>query len=249
VRSATEDFAEEIRKLRRRAERERKARLTAESIAEGGLRELYQKKQQIELLGTIAVAANEATSVEDILKIALDKICQNTGWPLGHAYFVESVAEGKRLHSAGIWHGVEAECMRAFQRASEATTFNPDVGLPGRVFSSGKPFLILDLAKDTNFPRAEAARLGDLRAGYAFPVLAGTEVAGVLEFFAHTTESPDVFFLELMAQIGTQLGRVLERSQLGKIVEERTRNLQAEILERQLAEATKFGRRSTVSLA
>jgi two-component system sensor histidine kinase/response regulator len=236
VRSATEDFAEEIRKLRRRAERERKARLTAESIAEGGLRELYQKKQQIELLGTIAVAANEATSVEDILKIALDKICQNTGWPLGHAYFVESVAEGKRLHSAGIWHGVEAECMRAFQRASEATTFNPDVGLPGRVFSSGKPFLILDLAKDTNFPRAEAARLGDLRAGYAFPVLAGTEVAGVLEFFAHTTESPDVFFLELMAQIGTQLGRVLERSQLGKIVEERTRNLQAEILERQLAE-------------
>jgi two-component system, sensor histidine kinase and response regulator len=236
VRSATEDFAEEIRKLRQRADRERKARLTAESIAEGGLRELYQKKQQIELLGTIAVAANEASCVEDILKIALDKICQNTGWPLGHAYFVESVAEGKRLHSAGIWHGVEAECMRAFQRASEATTFNPDVGLPGRVFSSGKPFLILDLAKDTNFPRAEAARLGGLRAGYAFPVLAGTEVAGVLEFFAHTTDPPDAFFLELMTQIGTQLGRVLERSLLGKVVEERTRNLQAEILERQHAE-------------
>jgi signal transduction histidine kinase len=226
VRSATQEFAEEIRKLRQRADRERKARLTAESIAESGLRELYKKKQQIELLGTIAVAANEA----------LDKICQNTGWPLGHAYLVESVADGKRLHSAGIWHGVEAESMRAFQRASESITFNPDVGLPGRVFSSAKPFLILDLAKDTNFPRAEAARLGGLRAGFAFPILAGTEVAGVLEFFAYTTESPDAFFLELMGQIGTQLGRVLERSHLSEIVEERTRNLQAEILERQHAE-------------
>jgi two-component system, sensor histidine kinase and response regulator len=236
VRSATEHFADEIRKLQQRAERERKARLTAESIAESGLLELYQKKQQIELLGTIAVAANEATRIEDILQIALDKICQNTGWPLGHAYFVESVAGSRHLHSAGIWHGVEAECMRAFQRASEAATFDPDVGLPGRVFSSGKPFLILDLAKDTNFPRAEAARLGGLRAGFAFPVLAGTEVAGVLEFFTSRTEPPDAFFLELMAQIGTQLGRVLERSNLGKIVEERTRNLQAEILERQHAE-------------
>jgi two-component system, sensor histidine kinase and response regulator len=236
VRSATEDFAEEIRKLRRRAERERKARLTAESIAENGLRELYQKKQQIELLGTIAVAANEASCVEDTLRIALEKICQNTGWPLGHAYFVESAAKGKRLHSAGIWHGVEAECMRAFQRTSETTTFDPDVGLPGRVLSSGKPFLIRDLAKDTNFPRAEAARLGGLRAGFAFPILAGTEVVGVLEFFAHMPEPPDAFFLDLMAQIGTQLGRVVERSHLGKIVEERTRNLQAEILERQHAE-------------
>ncbi len=236
MRSATEDFADEIRKLRQRAERERKARLTAESIAESGLRELYQKKQQIELLGTIAVAANEATCVREILQIALDKICQNTGWPLGHAYFVESVAGGRQLHSAGIWHGVEADCMRAFQRASEAATFDPDIGLPGRVFSSGKPFLILDLAKDTNFPRAEAARLGGLRAGFAFPVLAGAEVAGVLEFFTYRTEPPDAFFLELMAQIGTQLGRVLERSNLGKIVEERTRNLQAEILERQYAE-------------
>ena len=87
MRSATEDFADEIRKLRQRAERERKARLTAESIAESGLRELYQKKQQIELLGTIAVAANEATCVKDILQIALDKICQNTGWPLGPRIF------------------------------------------------------------------------------------------------------------------------------------------------------------------
>jgi signal transduction histidine kinase/DNA-binding response OmpR family regulator len=236
VRTATEDFGEEIQKLRRRAERDRRARLEAEAIAEGGLRQLYEKKVQIELLGAIAVVANESTGVEDALRFALAKICQTTGWPLGHAYVVRPVDEGKRLFSTGLWYGSETERMRAFYAASEAATFDPDIGLPGRVLSTGKPSLILDLFDDTNFPRADSARLGGLRAGFAFPVVAGDDVAAVLEFFADTAQAPDTFFLQLMAQIGTVLGRVVERNRLGKIVEERTRNLQAEILERQHAE-------------
>ena len=51
MRTATEDFAEETRKLKLRSERDRRARLEAEAIAERGLRELYEKKVQIELLG------------------------------------------------------------------------------------------------------------------------------------------------------------------------------------------------------
>ena len=200
------------------------------------MRELYEKKVQIELLGAIAVVANESTGVEDALRFALAKICQTTGWTLGHAYVVKDVDEGKRLFSTGIWYGSETERTRAFYIASDAATFDPDIGLPGRVLSTGKPSLILDLSADTNFPRAESARLGGLRAGFAFPVVAGNDVAAVLEFFADTAQAPDEFFLQLMAQIGTVLGRVVERNRLGKIVEERTRNLQAEIIERQHAE-------------
>ena len=236
MRSAKENFGEELQKLKRRAERDRKARLEAEAIAEGGLRELYEKKVQIELLGAIAVVANESTGVEEALRFALAKICQTTGWTLGHAYVVKVVNGGKRLFSTGIWYGSETERTRPFYIASDAATFDPDVGLPGRVLSTGKPSLILDLFKDTNFPRAESARLGGLRAGFAFPVVAGNDVAAVLEFFADTAQAPDEFFLQLMAQIGTVLGRVVERNRLGKIVEERTRNLEAEIIERQHAE-------------
>ena len=236
MRSAKENFGEELQKLKRRAERDRRARLEAEAIAEGGLRELYEKKVQIELLGAIAVVANESTGVEEALRFALAKICQTTGWTLGHAYVVKVVNGGKRLFSTGIWYGSETERTRPFYIASDAATFDPDVGLPGRVLSTGKPSLILDLFKDTNLPRAESARLGGLRAGFAFPVVAGNDVAAVLEFFADTAQAPDEFFLQLMAQIGTVLGRVVERNRLGKIVEERTRNLEAEIIERQHAE-------------
>jgi two-component system, sensor histidine kinase and response regulator len=230
-----DEFAEEARKFKRRSERDRKARLEAEAIAEHGLRELYEKKVQIELLGAIAVAANESTCVEDVLQLALAKICQTTGWALGHAYIVRPAAEGKRLISTGGWYGPETERNRPFRVASEGP-FDPGIGLPGRVLSSGKPSLILDLSKDPNFPRAESARFAGLRAGFAFPVVAGSEVAAVLEFFADTSQSPDGFFLQLMTQIGTVLGRAVERSQHGKIVEDRTKRLQAEVIERQHAE-------------
>jgi signal transduction histidine kinase/DNA-binding response OmpR family regulator len=236
VRSATEDFAEETRKWKLRSERDRRARLEAEAIAERGLRELYEKKVQIELLGNIAVAANESTCVEDALRFAIAKICQTTGWTLGHAYCVHSVAEGKRLVSSGIWYGSETERTRAFQIASEATEFDPGVGLPGRVLSSGKPALILDLSLDANFPRAGVAHIEGIRAAFAFPVVAGSDVVAVLEFFADAALPPDGFFLQLMAQIGTVLGRVVERSRLSKIVDQRNRNLQSEIVERQKAE-------------
>jgi two-component system, sensor histidine kinase and response regulator len=238
VRAAADEFAEEARKLKRRSERDRKARLEAEAIAEHGLRELYEKKVQIELLGAIAVAANESTCVEDVLQFALAKICQTTGWPLGHAYIVRPVGEGKQLFSTGRWYGPETERTRPFHIASEAAVFDSGIGLPGRVLSSGRPFSILDLSKDPNFPRAESARLAGLRAGFAFPVVAGSDVTAVLEFFSDTSQSPDGFFLQLMAQIGTVLGRVVERSRLGKIVEDRTKRLQAEVIERQHAEET-----------
>jgi signal transduction histidine kinase/CheY-like chemotaxis protein len=211
VQPPEQDFEEEIRKLKRRWERERCARLEAETIAERGLRALYDKKKQLELIGAIAVAANGPTSVDDLLRFALARICEATSWPLGHVYVARSVGKGKRLFSTRIWHGAEAECMQPFRLATETTDFDPAVGLPGRVLSTGEPAFITDVSTDGNFPRSEAARLGGIRAAFAFPVLTGNEVAAVLEFFADRTESPDEYFLKLMAQIGTQLGRVVER--------------------------------------
>jgi signal transduction histidine kinase/CheY-like chemotaxis protein len=229
---APEGSAEEMRKLKRRSERDRKARLDAEAIAERGLRELYETKVQIELLGAIAVAANESTCLEDLLQFALTKIGETSGWTLGHAY----IANGARLISTSIWYGTESEAAKAFFLASEAASFDPGIGLPGRVLASGKPAVILDLSKDNNFPRAEPARLAGLRAAFAFPVVAGSDVGAVLEFFADTSQAPDGFFLQLMTQIGTVLGRVVERNRHSKIVDDRTKRLQAEIIERQQAE-------------
>lgn len=205
------DCAEETERLRRRCERERNARLAAESIAEEGLRDLYEKQQQLQLLEQIAVAANQSTSVEDALRFALTAVCKSTGWPLGHAYVVLPDNGLKRLHSTNVWHGAESEQAQAFVRATEHMDFELGTGLPGRVVSTGAPAWITDVNQDSNFPRAQIAREANVKSSFAFPVLVGNEVVAVLEFFAKKFISPDEVLLRVMSQIGTQLGRVVER--------------------------------------
>jgi PAS domain S-box-containing protein len=57
-----------------------------------------------------------------------------------------------------------------------------------------------------------AAREEGLRTGIAFPVRVGREVAGVMEFFCDRPLPRDPALLEVMANLGTQVGRVVERA-------------------------------------
>ncbi|WP_432258084.1 EAL domain-containing protein [Cupriavidus sp. TMH.W2] len=201
----------ETQRLRRRLERERDARTQAEAIAEQGLRELYMKQQHLQLLEAIAAAANQATSVSDALQFATRTICHFAGWPVGHAYLVESSGQETYLLSASIWHGANAERFRAFYQQTETVEFGRGDGLPGKVLASAAPAWVTDVTCDPNFPRASTAAIAGLKAAFAFPVLLGDSVAAVLEFFTDQVLEPDDTLLHLMAQIGNQLGRVVER--------------------------------------
>ncbi|MGO4328929.1 putative bifunctional diguanylate cyclase/phosphodiesterase [Cupriavidus sp. 2TAF22] len=209
--NSVQQFEVETEKLRRRLQRERKARIEAEIIAEKGLRELYEKQQQLQLLEAVADAANQAISVADALQFAVRTVCQFTGWQIGHAYLVDGTGGEPRLLSTSIWHGVEGERFHDFYQATEAVDFRTGVGLPGRVLASATPAWVMDIARDPYFSRAGVAERVGLRASAAFPVLLGSEVTAVLEFFADRVLEPNERLLHLMAQVGTQLGRVVER--------------------------------------
>jgi signal transduction histidine kinase/DNA-binding response OmpR family regulator len=202
-------------RLQKRLDRERQTRLAAEAIAERGMRELHEKQRIVELLQVIAVASNEASTVEEAMQIALDQICEYTRWPVGHVYLWNSDSTGEMIPTA-LWHVDDPEHFRTFQQVTEATPLALNVGLPGRVLASGKPAWIVDVTKDQNFPRAKAARDMGVRAAFGFPVLMGTNVVAVLEFFAPQAKEPDASLLEVMANIGAQLGRVFERKKAEK---------------------------------
>ena len=86
-------------------------------------------------------------------------------------------------------------------------------GLPGRVLASRKPAWIPDLAKGSHLSASRSRLGGWHRAAFAFPVLVGVKVAAILEFFSTQVAEPDQTLLDVMAGIGTQLGRVIEREQ------------------------------------
>jgi signal transduction histidine kinase len=171
---------------------------------------LGRESALVEILQRVAVAANQAESLETALQIGINEVCAYTGWPVGHAYIVAE--DGSReLEPCGVWHLDEPTRFATFRKITEETRFRPGVGLPGEVLSTGKPLWIMDVTRHANFPRAKAARDIGVKGAFGFPLLVGTEVYGVLEFFASVPKEPDEALLQTMAHIGTQLGRVFER--------------------------------------
>ena len=203
------EIQDELARLRKRAERERRAREAAESLAEQGTRQLYERQRELALFNTISDAANGATSVHAAIQVTLDEICAYTEWPVGHAYFVGD--EPALLISSKIWHLEQPQLFSAFREITEATHFRSGEGLPGRVMESRQSLWIADVSQDPNFPRAKHSVPLGVRAAFAFPVLAGTTVVAVLEFFSRDQVEQQETWLKIAAQAGIQLGRIFER--------------------------------------
>lgn len=164
------------------------------------------------LIKAIAVASNETRAVDETLFFCLGQICEFSGWPLGHLYLTaDNPSEG--LVPTQFWHVDKPGQFETFQKITLETPLEEGIGLPGRVLISGQPAWIIDVTKDSNFPRAQLAQDIGVKAGFAFPILIGTKVLGVMEFFSPKAVEPDPQMLDIMAQIGTQIGRVLERKQ------------------------------------
>lgn len=150
------------------------------------------------------------------------------GWEVVALWTVD--LEQGCLHWEQLWHSRPAD---RFEAACAATTIRPGMGLPGRVWESGEPAWIDDLAADSDFPRAAAGAAEGLRSAFAFPVVAGGRLLGVVELFSGDVRHPDPDLLSTMAAIGSQLGEFLERLEAE---EERRRLLQSERAARMEAE-------------
>jgi signal transduction histidine kinase len=130
-----------------------------------------------------------------------------------------------------FWHIDNEKRFEKFRRVTEATSFKPGIGLPGRVLVSGSPEWIVDVKTDKNFPRAKLVTDIGVQAAFGFPVLVRDEVVAVLEFFSDTAREPDMKLLCLMGHVGTVLGRVFERNQFRLSILESNMKLKQLLLE------------------
>src|SRR5262249_34913274 len=132
------------------------------------------------------------------------------------------------LRCVEVWH-TESIDAQQFVATSRDRTFMPEIGLPGRVWSSGEPRYLPDVVQDSNFPRAPIAAREGLHAAFAFPILLANEVVGVMDFFSHEIRQPDRDLLDMMSTIGSQIGQFIER----KRAEEELRRSEAYLAEAQ----------------
>ncbi len=172
----------------------------------------------VELNRDIAFNTNMSRSMEDAISYALKRICEGTGWPVGHLYLTEK--DSSNLYPTKIWYMKNSDQFEIFRKITEETRFSEGQGLPGRVVGDGKAKWTIDIDKDPNFPRAALISNLGVTSGFAFPILIGAQIVGVMEFFSEVGKEPDSHFLDVMESIGILLGRVIERSQADKDKEE-----------------------------
>ena len=144
---------------------------------------------------------NEAT--QQILRAA----CEHLDWDLGALWMVDG---DNRLHCLDFCRtpGIQVD---EFENLTRGMTLEKGVGLPGRVWASGAPARIDNVARDPNFPRAPVAARVGLHSAFGFPILMDKEVLGVLEFFSRESRDPDDELLRMMNSIGGQIGQFTKR--------------------------------------
>jgi transcriptional regulator with GAF, ATPase, and Fis domain len=203
----------------------------------GRLAELARKTTYVHLLQRVAVAANAASDLNEALLTCLREICKGIGWPAAHVYLPEGKAGD--LVSRGLWHLDDASRFAPLREAGAGARLAPGTSLAGRVLQTRKPEWIADVTGHPDsgaIPALSSLAPGSatIRAALAFPVLLGEEVVAVVELFSDRPVGADARLLEVLAHVGTQLGRVEERRRAGEALRQANELLEQRVRERTL---------------
>jgi PAS domain S-box-containing protein len=167
----------------------------------------------------VALILSETTDAADAYPKLLEAIGTSLGWQFG-ALWEEVPGPEASLRCAEVWCSDEAR-LSQFSRESRGTTLSPGVGLPGRVWSSGRPAWISDVCADTNFPRSRAAAATGLQAGFCFPIRTGRGLSGAIEFLSDHPRDPDDELLATMETLGSQIGHFIDRGRAEEAARDR----------------------------
>lgn len=188
-----------------------------EYLGIGVFRDITQRKEKeeevrkanelVKVMQEVAMAANESETIEKALRVTLEKMCRYLQWDIGHCYLFD--ATENKLVSSREWF-FSGEVNQMFKEASERTTFVPGEWWVGKTYQENQPYWLEDLPENQLFIRTKEA---GLHSACFFPLRIGSKVVGVVEFLSSKQQTEDRQTLRVLENIGTQLGRVIERQQ------------------------------------
>ena len=174
-------------------------------------------EQQVEVQHDVTRILSEGDEVETTIPQVLESFCRHLEWDFGSLWLIDS--DESFLRCVGTWSrpGLDLE---AFKNETTNMSFVKGIGLPGRVWKTGRTTGILDVTKDLNFPRFAMAAKGDLHAATGFPVLIDGQVSGVMEFLSRARKSESDIFHDTVEAIATQVGQFIKRTRAEEMVRE-----------------------------
>ncbi|TAK08644.1 MAG: PAS domain S-box protein, partial [Candidatus Manganitrophaceae bacterium] len=167
----------------------------------------------------LAQSKTLSTAVQKILKI----FCETLGWTMG--FFWQANDQVAVLTCVESGRGL-SETVSEFEAIRREKILWPDEELPGRVLTRGAPAWINHPGDGDLFEQASLAAGEGLHGAFALPILGQDRILGVMEFFSEERMAPDDHLLEMMSNVGNQIGQFMERTRaeerlihLGALVE------------------------------
>ena len=181
------------------------------SVFSAFVRDMTERVQQERRMAAehrIAELLLEAASLDAASQDIIKTICDILGWQLGVLWKIDE--EMQVLRCAAIGKDPEGR-FESFVERTRQVDFAIGVGLPGRVWESGKVEWIPDVTRDGNFPRAPFALEEGLHAAFAFPIRLEGRVHMVMEFFIEHILPPDQKLLDMFDGVAAELSHFLRR--------------------------------------
>ena len=169
------------------------------------------------LLTSAATAAFSDESSDQAVHWALRHVAELTGWPVGHAYRLD--LRSGRLLPSGLWELDEPDRYADFVAETAATWFAVGRGLPGTVVRENRPHWWGGIGSDVAFERRRSARSCGLDGAFGCPIVSSHGVEGVIEFFTADAARPDDVVMDLIADVGHQVGKLLDHIRARQLLE------------------------------
>jgi PAS domain S-box-containing protein len=166
-----------------------------------------RKEQEFGLLQWMTETIAEADDLPTAFLMALDRLCQLTGWQYGEVWVPE---DDGMLARAAVWHSDDAR-LRTLAQARAEERFRRGEGLPGVAWQTERPTWVRDMSADRVFHRRDEALAAGLGAAVSVPVFSRGGLVAVMQFVMTALPHAEGYSVQLVSLVASQLGGVMRR--------------------------------------
>jgi diguanylate cyclase (GGDEF)-like protein/PAS domain S-box-containing protein len=153
----------------------------------------------------------------------LEGLCRTLDWELAEYWEVD--AEREAMHFVTAWKRPGRDTS-SYEATAPQTSYRRGEGLAGRVWETGSPVSVPDVASDDS-PRSAAAVAAGLKGIVGFPVRSGRRVVGMIALHTWAPRDLDEGLLAVMNDVGSQIGEFVERKRAEVALQESEKRMRS----------------------
>ena len=168
---------------------------------------------ETKLLMSMSAAVHQAPDYNTALQATITLTGEYAEWIFGEVWIPND--EQTLLINSGAYYCPwdDNTALDEFKKGSATFTFAPNMGLPGRIWTSHQPEWLRDISVEsgTTYHRAVIAQEAGLGAVLGMPVIADRELLAVIVFYMAEPSDEDVRMMEIVTAVSIQLGAALQQ--------------------------------------